>query len=117
VANLRKGFVPERLQRGLGLRRILAIPKQVRTGLRFDGFDIDARDKIGKERHILLHIRPDFMNQQRHLHHQVGIGRVGDVGFLHRRIDIHSRRVGEAQVGRPDGDRIGDVPLCLGREA
>jgi hypothetical protein len=41
VTNLRKGFVPERLQRGLCLRRILAIPKQVRSDLRFDGFDID----------------------------------------------------------------------------
>src|SRR5215813_8357366 len=44
VAHLRKGFVPDRLQRGLCLRRILAIPKQVCSGLRFDSFDIDARD-------------------------------------------------------------------------
>jgi hypothetical protein len=57
------------------------------------------------------------MNQQRHVHHQVGIGGIGDVGCLYGRIDIHGGRVGEAQVGCPDGDRIGDVPLRLGREA
>ena len=114
VAHLRKGFVPERLQRGLGLRSILAIPKQVRSGLRFDGFDIDARDKIGKEQHVLIHIHLDFMNQKRHFHYQMGIGRIGDVGCLHCRINIHDGRAGEAQLSRPDGDRIRDLSLRLG---
>lgn len=43
----------------------------------------------------------------------MGIGRVGDGGFLHRRIDSHDRRVGEAQLGRPDGDYIGGLSRRL----
>src|SRR5215470_4535833 len=42
LVHLRKGFVPEFLQRGLRMLRILPITKQVGSRLGFDGFDIDA---------------------------------------------------------------------------
>ena len=61
--HLRKGFVPERLECGLRVLRSLPITKQVCPRLGFDGFDIDARYKISKERKVLLHIRPNFMGQ------------------------------------------------------
>src|SRR5215813_3692658 len=63
VANLGKGFVPEGLQHGLCLLSVLTIAKQVGSGLRFDCFDIDARYKVCKERNVLLHIRPNLMDQ------------------------------------------------------
>ena len=82
VTNLGKGFVPEGLQQGLGVRSVLTIAKQVGAGLRFDRFDVDARYKVSKERNVLLHIRPHFMDQEGHFDHQVRIGRIGNVRFL-----------------------------------
>src|SRR4030095_9575196 len=63
MVNLCKGFVPELLERGLRVLRLLPITKQVYSRLGFDGFDIDARDKVSKERNVLLHIHPNFMDQ------------------------------------------------------
>ena len=62
--------------------RILPITKQVGPRLGFDGFDINTRDKVSKERNILFHIRPNFMDQEGHFDHQVRIGRIGNVRFL-----------------------------------
>src|SRR5499427_3669770 len=57
------------------------------------------------------------MDQEGHFDHQVRIGRIGNVRFLDSRVDIHSRWVGKAQLGGPDGDHIGHLALRFGRKA
>ena len=117
VANLGKGFVPEGLQQGLGVRSGLTIAKQGGAGLRCDRFDIDTREKVRKERHVLLHIRPHFMDQEDHFDHQVGIGRIGHVRFLDSGIDSHRCWICKAQFRGPDGDHMGHLAWRFWREA
>src|SRR5919198_4598729 len=62
LVHLRKGFVPELVERGLRVLRLLPITKQVGPRLGFDGFDSDARYKVSKERNVLLQKRPSFMD-------------------------------------------------------
>jgi len=56
LVNLRKGFVPELVERGLRVLRLLPITKQVCPRFGFDSFDIDTRHKVSKEGNVLLYI-------------------------------------------------------------
>jgi hypothetical protein len=113
MIDLGEGFVPEIMQQSWRFILMLTITKPIGSGFGFHCFHINAWDKVNEEGNILFHIRPDFMDEQRHFDHQVGIRGISDIGFLHGRINIHRRRVSEVQTRCPDGDRIGGLSLRL----
>jgi len=116
MIDLREGFVPEVLKQALRLIHILTVTKPVGPGFGFHRFHINPGDKVGKERHVLLHVRSHLVDQQCHLDHQLRIRRRSDMGFLDGGINIPLRGVCTAQLCCPDGDLVGDLSLRLGRQ-
>ena len=53
--------------------------------------------------------------QVRHLHHQLRIRGIGEIGCLDGGIHIHLRGVCKAELRGPHGNLIGDLSLRLGR--
>src|SRR5215208_5310354 len=43
---------------------MLTVTEPVSLGFGFDCFDINSGDKVSKERHILFHVGPHFVDQQ-----------------------------------------------------
>jgi hypothetical protein len=114
LIDLGEGFVPEVLQQPRRFIHMFMVTTPVSPGFGLHRVHINTWDQVNTERHVLLHLRPDFMDEPCHVDHQVGIGGISDMGFLHGRIHIHRRRVGAAQTRCPDGDRMGGLSRRLG---